>query len=345
MARQSINVGTTANDGTGDTLRTAGTKMNQNFTELYALLGGDDVSLGQVPSFTDSGLDFPGVTHTLKLGFTEPSSGEQTLTLPNTDGTIVTDNATQELSNKTLMQPNINGAVLHDPKVWDADSSHKYSIVSGALTSDVNLTLPSLAGNDVFTTNAATQTLTNKTISDPVLQFPIIEDRIRDSAGADMIHFTSEASAVNHIDIHNSATGDNPKLMVEGQDANISLELSARGTGVVAFTSGVQYASNTIDSSSPTLASYMNSALTVFNHSSTVAATMPDGDHVGQSKKFINRGTGNVQVAVTGSNLGPFAQFTLKQYGGVDLLWSGAEWISMTALDSASGGRLLTFTV
>jgi hypothetical protein len=345
MARQTINVGSTANDGSGDTLRTAGTKMNQNFQELYTILGGDDLSQGSVTSFTDSGIDFPGVTHTLKLGFTEPSSGEQKITLPNTTGTVVTNNATQTLTNKTLTQPAINGPTLHDPTLWDADSSHKYSIVSGSLTSNVNITLPNLTGNDVFTMNAATQTLTNKTITNPVIQFPIIQDRIRDSGGADMLHFTSAASAVNHLDIHNAATGQNPKVMVHGPDANISMELYAQGTGVIAFASRVQYASNTIDSASPTLSSYMGSALTVFNHGSTISATMPNGVHVGQSKKFINRGAGTAQISATGSNLGPFAQFRLSQYGGVDLLWSGAEWISMTALDSASGGRLLKFTV
>jgi len=36
MARQILNVGTTANDGTGDTLREAMIKANENFTELYA---------------------------------------------------------------------------------------------------------------------------------------------------------------------------------------------------------------------------------------------------------------------------------------------------------------------
>jgi hypothetical protein len=38
MAQQTINLGTTANDGTGDTLRAGGTKINANFTELYALI-------------------------------------------------------------------------------------------------------------------------------------------------------------------------------------------------------------------------------------------------------------------------------------------------------------------
>ena len=36
MAQQILNVGTTANDGTGDTLREAMIKTNENFNELYA---------------------------------------------------------------------------------------------------------------------------------------------------------------------------------------------------------------------------------------------------------------------------------------------------------------------
>lgn len=40
MAQQIINIGTIANDGTGDTLRDGGDKINDNFTELYAGLTG-----------------------------------------------------------------------------------------------------------------------------------------------------------------------------------------------------------------------------------------------------------------------------------------------------------------
>jgi hypothetical protein len=39
MAQQLVNTGTTANDGTGDTLRIAAQKINQNFTEVYNLVG------------------------------------------------------------------------------------------------------------------------------------------------------------------------------------------------------------------------------------------------------------------------------------------------------------------
>jgi hypothetical protein len=36
MAQQTINIGTSANDGTGDPLRTAFDKANDNFNEIYA---------------------------------------------------------------------------------------------------------------------------------------------------------------------------------------------------------------------------------------------------------------------------------------------------------------------
>lgn len=39
MSKQTINVGTTANDKKGDSLRLAFQKVNANFTELYTALG------------------------------------------------------------------------------------------------------------------------------------------------------------------------------------------------------------------------------------------------------------------------------------------------------------------
>ena len=48
MAKQVINIGTTANDGTGDPLRSAFDKVNDNFTELY------DDDAGDVGSFTNA---------------------------------------------------------------------------------------------------------------------------------------------------------------------------------------------------------------------------------------------------------------------------------------------------
>jgi len=39
MAKQTLNLGAIANDGTGSNLRAGGTIINANFTELYTALG------------------------------------------------------------------------------------------------------------------------------------------------------------------------------------------------------------------------------------------------------------------------------------------------------------------
>ena len=44
MTQQSINIGSAANDGTGDPLRTAFDKINDNFNEIYDKLGGASLS-------------------------------------------------------------------------------------------------------------------------------------------------------------------------------------------------------------------------------------------------------------------------------------------------------------
>jgi len=62
MAKLTVNIGTSANDRTGDNLRTAFNKINTNFNELYTALGLDDNSLnlgafeftGSVMTTTDS---------------------------------------------------------------------------------------------------------------------------------------------------------------------------------------------------------------------------------------------------------------------------------------------------
>lgn len=56
MARQIINVGTTANDGTGDGLRNAYIKCNENFAELYSRIR-DSVPSTNIGSPGDSAGD------------------------------------------------------------------------------------------------------------------------------------------------------------------------------------------------------------------------------------------------------------------------------------------------
>lgn len=54
MTQQLINVGTAANDGTGDSLRVGGQKINDNFTELYARgsVADHEVAVDPHPQYT-----------------------------------------------------------------------------------------------------------------------------------------------------------------------------------------------------------------------------------------------------------------------------------------------------
>ncbi len=65
MAKQTVNIGTSVNKGNGDPLRTAFTKINNNFDELYSALGSDGDLFD--PSSVDQSL-VPTTTNTVDLG-------------------------------------------------------------------------------------------------------------------------------------------------------------------------------------------------------------------------------------------------------------------------------------
>ena len=61
-----------------------------------------------------------------------------------------------------------------------------------------------------------------------------------DSSANEQILFTTTASAVNYINITNSATTGAPIIAAAGSDSNVSLSLSGKGTGTVKL-SGISY--------------------------------------------------------------------------------------------------------
>ena len=68
MGKQTINDGTTGNDGTGDDLRTAGNKINDNFNELYTDVRALQITTGGVAAtsfgvyFDSNQISFEGPT-------------------------------------------------------------------------------------------------------------------------------------------------------------------------------------------------------------------------------------------------------------------------------------------
>jgi hypothetical protein len=238
MARQTINTGTVANDKTGDTLRQAATKMNANFSELYTLLGGDALGAGTT-QLTDSGLDIVGTSFRTKIGAADPGSdkigaadpgSEISIDFPATAGNVVVDAATQTLTNKTLTSPNIDFGVFSGVKLLDNDSSHNYTLVTGALTGDHNINIPGLSDSDTLVLNDATATLTNKTLTAPSVQRPNIEDYLADSSGNPVISITatSYGSTYNRIRVQNSAASD-VTISAVGGSTNVGIDIDAKG--------------------------------------------------------------------------------------------------------------------
>ena len=91
-------------------------------------------------------------------------SNTGTLTLPTSTDTLVGRATTDTLTNKTL-----TSAVLTTPQINDTSSDHQYVFGVSELTLNRTVTLPLLTGNDTFVFEGHTQTLTNKTLTAPII--------------------------------------------------------------------------------------------------------------------------------------------------------------------------------
>lgn len=138
MARQNINLGTNPNDGTGDKLRVAMEKVNENLIELYSRTGGD-------ATLTGVGIGVVGNV----LGI----NGDMTITTNNV-GNLTIAAPVYATANMTLL----NGYLRIATTEVDATT---LAIINGNTKIKGNITL----GNSVF---ADTVTL-NSTISSSII--------------------------------------------------------------------------------------------------------------------------------------------------------------------------------
>ena len=323
MAKSVIANGTTANDGTGDTLRSAATKINNNFSEIYTKLGGDSTALTTRISFGDGNVTFEGATadsHETTLIFTDPTADRQ-IVFPNASGNILLDSSTNTLTNKTLTSP-----VLTTPQINDTSADHQYVVAVSELAADRTITLPLLTGNDEVTFNAHTQTLTNKTLTDPSLHAPKVTGLstggvLLDSSGNESLVFTTTSSAVNHIGIKNNATNNGPILQALGTDTNIDVQLTAKGTGGIKLNNPQILTQETKNDTTDVSVSV---PFTEFTSGTAKANDLPDGNAIGQMKTLVVSGAGT--VTLTPTNFGPGSTLTLQQNESAVLIWEGTNW-------------------
>lgn len=134
MARQTINIGTVANDGTGDTFRIAGEKINDNFEELYTNFAptelGDGIDL--------TGNNIIGTRSNDNINFIASGTGAVAIENLLIDGNIrLTDNKiSTELSNSDLELRASGTGVI---KI-DAINLHDNTISTNTSNADMELT-------------------------------------------------------------------------------------------------------------------------------------------------------------------------------------------------------------
>lgn len=170
MAYQALGLGSAANDGTGDDLRTGGDKINDNFVEIYTKLGdgstlsSDTVALlTATQTMTNKTLTAPTIN-----GVVGGTTTSQTITTLTTEGI---QNATGELEITAANQVvEIQGGGSNSGAITlnCEQNTHGQKIIAQPHSASVTntLTLPA-GGNQELVGTAATQTLAAKTLTLP----------------------------------------------------------------------------------------------------------------------------------------------------------------------------------
>ena len=213
---------------TGEKSGLWGDITNTNLVILQqAIAGYEEVSIAggvqTTPLTFSNGLVSDGKNAVIK--FIGTITGNQTVTIPDSiEKTYIISNGTTGAFTVEFKTASGTGVTF-----GTTDKSTKILFADG--TNIVDTGTVSLTG---------VQTLTNKTLTAPVL------DEINDSNGNEEIIFTTTASAVNEITIANAATGNSPNISVTGDDTNIGLSVSTKGTGLILFNDGAYNADATL---------------------------------------------------------------------------------------------------
>ena len=305
MAKQTINIGSFANDGTGTNLRSGGTIINDNFNEIYTALGN-------------------GTTITLTATPTE-------LNLLSGATSIVTSNNSLALSNKTISGSNNTLSNIGNSSLTNSsfsirdDSSSAISISLGGtlkLKSNDGITTTVSQGDTVtisldsnILTETSTDVLTNKTIS-------ASNNTITNLTNTNL----SGTAGITNANIANP--------FIQFSDESSTVNSTALG-GKLEFLAG-EGINTTVGASSLTisaeLATSANAGVATFN---TASFTVTSGDVI-----IKNGGVSNTQLANSTITLGS----TSTSLGGTTSSIAGLSLTgSANTIDLTSSGNKLRF--
>ena len=169
MAQQTINIGSAANDGTGDPLRTAFDKINDNFTEIY----GSSAEANDL--LEDSSPQLGGDLDVNGRRITTARSNEDIVLLPNGTGGVVA--SALRIAGTTLSADDSSSININEALIVDGTAS-----VSGAATLSSTLALTGAATLSSTLAVSGASTLTTTTIDNLTIQ----DSNITSSTNADI---------------------------------------------------------------------------------------------------------------------------------------------------------------
>lgn len=371
MARLPINRGSSANDGTGDTLRSAAGKINDNFSELYTAFGTSADSLGSPITFDSDGIVFTDSEgHTTKLTFQNPDASGQTLTLENKSGVIPTivnegGHHGRVIDLRDSAGPAATAAKVYFGNAFDGfddlpdalvyhgmfaflHDSERAVVAHGNTSTDwVKLLDDGTLSSGTYSINANKSTIQNLN-----LLTPRINSTILDSADNEILGLETVGTPKNYVQL--TAKDSSPTIAAVGDDPNIDLILKAKGTGTVSLDGGLDYSIRTVDNNGTALTDLKEKVLVLNPSSSAINFTINEGSKNGETKTFIGYAgpvNGYVQLDFQGTkglehrraSSPPNCFVRLYKGMALDCIWNDSTdaWFTTYTGDSVTG--LVTF--